>query len=467
MSFPSNVIVPTESDFPEGFEDFTDAEKGAWYQNWFASRRGGGGGPDRNFGTDNPYVDDIPSIINPPSQSQQGIGSLIAGRDGNDVYRDGVLVGREGLSGDLFDYDTDGDGVSDSYLYDQYEGGKEDRSLVWQPAEEGGQGVFMYTSPETGVTIPLNPGQKIPGSGYGAEARFVPVGPDGEDYGFYDSEGRALYDEFGRDIDPVTGEQDPEMGAAIRNMDTSELDPIRQYSGTRPDKRRNINPMPEPEPEPKPEPEPPFVYTPIERDPVFPDYDRNEDGSIISPVPIQKNPFAREPTDTFGYDNMPEGFVDNSAGGPVPDVMGRVYINPKTGDKWQSTHGGSITPAEGWELFDPERDYGTFEPVVPPVNPIAPPPVSPFPPPAPPSDAEDIDSQYGNDLITTFSQPVAPPPVSPFPALPPSPFPTPVPAFQQGIGSFVPPPELPTGPSTGRTYGTMPTPPPSNQLFGG
>ena len=37
--------------------------------------------------------------------------------------------------------------------------------------------------------------------------------------GYNDSEGRALYDEFGRDIDPVTGEQDEEMGAAIRNMD--------------------------------------------------------------------------------------------------------------------------------------------------------------------------------------------------------------------------------------------------------
>jgi len=143
-------------------------------------------------------------------------------------------------------------------------------------------------------------------------------------------------------------------------MDTSELDPIRQYSGTRPDKQRNINPMPEPEPEPEPGPEPPFVYTPIEREPVFP-------------------------------------------------------------------------------------DYGTFEPVVPPVNPIAPPPVSP----------------------------IAPPPVSPFPAPPPSPFPAPVPAFQQGIGSFVSPPALPTDPSMGRTYGAVPTDPsnlsmvPPDQLFGG
>ena len=462
IPIPQNIVAPTDQDYPDDWTSYTKEEKSRWMANWFATQRLGSGQGD--FGTDNPYVDDIPSIINPPSQSQQGIGSLIAGRDGQAVYRDGILVGREGLGGDLFDYDTDGDGVPDSYLYDQYEGGKEDRSLVWQPAEEeGGQGVFMYTSPETGVTIPLNPGQKIPGSGYGAGARFVPVGPNGEDYGFYNSEGRALYDEFGRDIDPVTGEQDEEMGAAIRNMDTSDLDPIRQYSGTRPDKHRNINPMPEPEPEPKPEPEPPFVYEPIQRDPVFPDYNRNEDGSIISPVPIQKNPFAREPTDTFGYDNMPEGFVDNSGDGPVSMMMGSIYINPKTGDKWGASHGGSITPAEGWEIFDPEKDYGTFDPVVPPVNPIAPPPVSPFPSPEVPVTIDQLSSEepdlISGQRVVPFS-PVAPPP---------SPFPAPVPPFQQGIGSFVPPPALPTG----RTYGAVPTDQsnlsmvPPDQLFGG
>ena len=479
------IVGPTDEDYPDDWTRYTKEEQSRWMADWFAAQNRGSGLGD--FGTDNKYVDDIPSIINPPSQFQQGIGSLIAGRDGKNVYRygegneDGILVGREGLGGDLFDYDTDGDGVPDSYLYDQYEGGKEDRSLVWQPAEEeGGQGVFMYTSPETGVTIPLNPGQKIPGSGYGAGARFVPVGPNGEDYGFYDSEGRALYDEFGRDIDPVTGEQDEEMGAAIRNMDTSDLDPIRQYSGTRPDKRLNINPMPEPEPEPTPEPEPPFVYEPIQRDPVFPDYNRNEDGSIISPINVQENPFekpAREPIDYgLGMKNAPEGF--EQASGAATTVVVK-YINPTTGDTWTSSTGGIKKIPEGWEVYNSSVDYQppSSSPAVPPVNPIVPPPVSPFPSPValqptpiPPED---------NVVILPTEEFLSPSP-SPFPVIGiadggiesqmmgATPF-SPVPAFQQGIGSFVPPPALPTG----RAYGAVPTDQsnlsmvPPDQLFGG
>ena len=41
-----DFAIPTDADFPEGYEDFTEAEKGAWYNKWQASRRGGGGGPD-------------------------------------------------------------------------------------------------------------------------------------------------------------------------------------------------------------------------------------------------------------------------------------------------------------------------------------------------------------------------------------------------------------------------------------
>ena len=119
---------------------------------------------------------------------------------------------------------------------------------------------------------------------------------------------------------------------------------------------------------------------------------------------------------------------------------------------------------EGWEVYNSSVDYQppSSSPAVPPVNPIAPPPVSPFPSPValqptpiPPED---------NVVIL---------PTEGFLSPSPSPFPAPVPPFQQGIGSFVPPPALPAGPSTGRTYGAVPTDQsnlsmvPPDQLFGG
>jgi hypothetical protein len=209
----------------------------------------------------------------------------------------------------MFDLDSDGDGVPDGYFYNSYSEGQSTTSLSWQPATDGsGQGVFNYTDPETGAGTLLNPGQKIPGTGYGADARFAPVGPDGEDYGFYDSEGRALYDEFGRTIDPETGKVDDQMGAAIRNMDTSNLDPLRQYSATRPNDPKNINPMsqyglrfqdPNAPKDTGSVPKAPEPYVPPVYDPVFPEYATNPGGTPISPVAPQANPFLTQPVNAI------------------------------------------------------------------------------------------------------------------------------------------------------------------------
>ena len=299
--------------FPEGYDDYTDAEKRAWYLQ-YSSGRTGSNNPDNI----SPTVGNVgDGRTGTTSQVSSGLGSLFVGQDGKAVYTDdGRLVGNQGTGGPLFDLDSDGDGVPDGYFYNSYSENQPNNALSWQPATDGsGQGVFNYTDPETGAGTLLNPGQKIPGTGYGADARFAPVGPDGEDYGFYDSEGRALYDEFGRTIDPETGKLSsakiPEYAdSGSRNMDTSNLDPLRQYSATRPDNPRNINPTSQyglrfqdpnaKDPNAKesvviqPEPYVPPVY-----EPVFPEYATNPGGTPISPVAPQANPFMTQPVNAI------------------------------------------------------------------------------------------------------------------------------------------------------------------------
>ena len=294
--------------FPEGYDDYTDAEKRAWYLQ-YSSGRTGSNNPDNI----SPTVGNVgDGRTGTTSQVSSGLGSLFVGQDGKAVYTDdGRLVGNQGTGGPLFDLDSDGDGVPDGYFYNSYSENQPNNALSWQPATDGsGQGVFNYTDPETGAGTLLNPGQKIPGTGYGADARFAPVGPDGEDYGFYDSEGRALYDEFGRTIDPETGKLSsakiPEYAdSGSRNMDTSNLDPLRQYSATRPDNPRNINPTSQyglrfQDPNAKesvviqPEPYVPPVY-----EPVFPEYATKPGGTPISPVAPQANPFMTQPVNAI------------------------------------------------------------------------------------------------------------------------------------------------------------------------
>ncbi len=416
-----NIDLSNLPNFPPNWDQMTDAQQ----SEWFRSQGYGGGG------------NNIPPIVgNTPddrtgttSQVGSGLGSLFLGQDGKAVYTAaGRLVGTQGTGGPMFDLDSDGDGVPDGYFYNSYSEGQSNTALSWQPATDGsGQGVFKYTDPETGAETLLNPGQKIPGTGYGADARFAPVGPNGEDYGFYDSEGRALYDEFGRIIDPETGKVDDQMGAAIRNMDTSNLDPLRQYSATRPDDPRNINPMsqyglrfqdPNASKDTGNVPKDPEPYVPPVYDPVFPEYATKPGGTPISPVAPQPNPFLTQPTSIdygTGEDNMPPGFKSTSTG---PVTMGMVsYINPKTGDRWTATNGGNYDMPEGWEvdLSGQMQDDGTQfsydapKATVQPVNAIAPPPVSPFANPVAPVAQQASPFQSG---IGSFVQPEVVQPVS-------------------------------------------------------
>ena len=431
-----NIDLSSLPNFPPNWDEMTDAEQTAWFRERAGTAGGGSNNPDGippavgNVDDGRTGTTGTTGTADPTSQVSSGLGSLFVGQDGKAVYTsDGQLVGNQGTGGPMFDLDSDGDGVPDGYFYNSYSEGQSTTSLSWQPATDGsGQGVFNYTDPETGAGTLLNPGQKIPGTGYGADARFAPVGPDGEDYGFYDSEGRALYDEFGRTIDPETGKVDDQMGAAIRNMDTSNLDPLRQYSATRPNDPKNINPMsqyglrfqdPNAPKDTGSVPKAPEPYVPPVYDPVFPEYATNPGGTPISPVAPQANPFLTQPSSIdygYGDDNMPPGFKSTSTGMVTQQLVS--YINPKTGDKWTASNGGNYDMPEGWEVdkTGQMQDDGTgfqYQPPkasVQPVNAMAPPPVSPFATPvAPPVQANPFQGGIGSFVQQPeVAQPVEP-----------------------------------------------------------